>query len=192
MRQILILLSLLILGCSTQQSENNIDQKEISDIKKAFESWTKSEISKGNFFAMDSCNGDYYMRKDSLGLESVFGYAVPDDSSEINYYYANLNGDTKKDALITFTPYQCDGGNASMWVQYQVLVLSQGDSYLVDDSYFERFDTAPGLFQLDSVAPKAVFGTYFEFAEKDGRCCPSITKPIKIDLEKNEFTYSNR
>jgi hypothetical protein len=187
-----LLISALLYSCTTRKAENSIDNKTITDIKSAFDNWTKSEIKKGNFFAIDSCNMGYYVMKDSLGLESVFGLSVPDDSSEIYYYYADLNEDKKKDALITFTPYQCDGGNATMWVQYQLLVLSQGDKYLVNDNYFERFKTDPGFFHLDSVGIKTVFGTYFEFTDNDGRCCPSIKQPIKINLEKNEFNYTDR
>lgn len=182
----------VLFGCTTRQPEHYVDSGTIQDIKNAFDSWTKSEIEKGNFFAKDSCNGDYFVTKDSLGLESIDGIAVPDDSSDIFYHYADLNNDNKKDALITFTPYQCDGGNAIMWVQYQLLALSQGDKYLVTDNYFENFKTDPGFFHLDSVATKAVFGTYFEFKEHDGRCCPSIKRPIKIDLEKNEFIFTDK
>lgn len=182
----------LLFSCTTRQTENHIDPKTITDIKNAFDSWTKSEIEKGNFFANDSCNGAYYVMKDSLGLEPAFGLSVPDDSSEINYYYADLNSDNQRDALITFAPYQCDGGNATMWVQYQLLVLSQGDKYLVTDNYFERFKTDPGFFHLDSVGTKTVFGTYFEFTGDDGRCCPGIKRSIKIDLEKNEFNYVDK
>jgi hypothetical protein len=187
-----LLITSLLFSCTTRQSKNLIDPKTITDIKNAFENWTKYEIEKGNFFATDSCNRDYYVMKDSLGLESTFGLSVPDDTSEIYYHYTDLNSDNKKDALITFTPYQCDGGNATMWVQYQLLVLSQGDKYLVTDNYFERFKTEPGFFHLDSIGTKTVFGTYFEFTNNDGRCCPSIKRPIKIDLEKNELNYANR
>jgi hypothetical protein len=187
-----IFITVLLFSCTSRQNENLVDSQTIKDIKNAFESWTKSEIEKGKFFAMDSCNGDYYFKKDSLGLESIDGIAVPNDSSEIFYFYADLNYDNKKDALITFTPYQCDGGNAIMWVQYQLLVLSQGDKYVVTDNYFERFKTDPGFFHLTGVGTKTVFGTYFEFTDNDGRCCPSIKRPIKIDLDKNEFNYADK
>jgi len=178
--------------CTTRQTENYLDQKTISDIKNALQSWANSKIEKGDFFAIDSCNGHYYSRKDSLGLESAFGLSMPHDSSKIFYYYADLNSDNKQDALITFTPYPCDGGNAMMWVQYQLLVLSGEEKYIVNDNYFERFNTQPGFFHLDSVGTNSVFGTYFKFTENDGRCCPSIKRPINIDLNKNEFNYADK
>jgi len=187
-----IILTTLLFGCLLKQQDNSVDSKTKAEIKNAFDTWTKSEIQKGNFFAMDSCNTHYFIMKDSLGLESIDGLSVPDDSSEINFHYADLNDDDKKDALITFTPYQCDGGNATMWVQYQLLVLSNGDNYSVIDDYFEKFNTDPGFFLLDSVSTKTVFGTYFEIKNNDSRCCPSIKRPIKIDLNKNEFTYSDK
>jgi len=182
----------IIFSCQTGIRDKHIDSTIKQKIKIAFDDWTKDEIRKGNFFAQDSCNVDYYVMKDSLGLESVFGLSVPWDSSEINFYYSDLNKDNREDALITFTPYQCDGGNATMWIQYQLLVFSQGDYYSLTDNYFEKYKADPGFFHLDSAVINAVFGTYYEFKENDCRCCPSIQRPIKIDIEKNEFKYLDK
>jgi len=179
----------MLISCSPKGQDDVVPTKTKSDIKNTFDNWTKSEIIKGNFFAMDSCNSNYYVMKDSLGLGSIFGFAVPEDMSEINFYYEYLNNDTIVDALITFTPVQCDGGNGSIWLQYKLLVLSQGKDYSITPNYFDKFETEPGFFHLDSVATKTVFGSYFEFTDQDGFCCPSIKRPIKIDLDKNEFIY---
>ena len=193
---VILLMIALIFGCNTKNKDNNIDLITQQKIKTAFDDWAAKEIEKGTFFAQDSCYPSYYDTKDSLGLESVFGFAIPWDSSEINIYYADLNADSIKDALITFTPYQCDGGNAAMWVQYQILVLSQEDKYVVIDNYFDRFYNESilgyGFFHLDSADTKAVFGTYFNFMDNDSRCCPSTQRPIKIDIEKNEFKYLDK
>ena len=186
---IAVLLTTVLFSCTPKQPDNSIDKKIETDIKAAFDNWAETEMQKGVFFAIDSCNWDYYVMRDSLGLETVSGFAIPNDSSEIHYYYADLNGDNKKDALITFTPCQCDGGNSAMWVQYQLLVLSQGDKYFVIDNYFEKYETGSVFFHLDSVAPNTVFGTCFEFTDNDARCCPSIQRPIKINLDKNEIDW---
>ena len=184
----------LIVSCKTEIKKNSMDSITQQKIRTAFDDWAEEEIKKGTFFAQDSCSPSYYYMKDSLGLEAVTGFAIPlNDSSRIDIYYADLNADNTKDALITFSPDQCDGGNAGMWIQYQILVLSQGDKYVVIDDYFDQFYNEPilgsGFFHLDSADTKTVFGTYFNFMNDDGRCCPSIQRPIKIDLEKNEFNY---
>jgi hypothetical protein len=54
-----------------------------------FNVWGQREIRKGHFFAEDSCNTHYYVKKDSLGQEGVFGLGLP-DSSEIKYSYCKI------------------------------------------------------------------------------------------------------
>ena len=189
----IVLLTIFSCSCNNENIDNPIDSTTKQKIKLTFDNWAKEQIEKGIYFAKDSCNCEYYKMKDSLGLEAVFGYAIPWDSSEIHIYYAILNADSIIDALITFPIYQCDGGNATMWHQEQILVLSQGSDYVVIDNYFHKFGTnLTGFFHLDSAATKTVFGTYYEFTDNDGRCCPSIQKPIKIDLKKNEFKYIDK
>jgi hypothetical protein len=189
---LIILLPTLLFSCTLKTQDNSIAKNTNEDIKTAFANWTKSEIEKGTFFAKDSCNWDYYIIKDSLGLEALEGFSIPEDSSEIGIYYAHLNHDDKEDALITFTPTQCDGGNGSRWAQYQLLVLSQGNEYIVNDNYFNQFDPSPGFFLLDSAATRMVCGTYLDFVENDGLCCPSIKRRIKINLDKNELIYIDK
>jgi hypothetical protein len=184
-----IVIITLLYGFSTTQDDKSFHQKNIDEIKASFRSWTNAEIENGHFFAQDSCNTHYYVVKDSLEIESKFGLSVPEDSTWINYYFAYLNSDDVLDALITFRPYQCDGGNASMWRQYQLLVLSEGDKYKLIDNYFDQFKVGPGFFHLDSASYIAVYGTCFEFLDNDSRCCPSIQRQVKIDLDKNEFFY---
>ncbi|NUY79312.1 hypothetical protein HUK80_00275 [Flavobacterium sp. MAH-1] len=176
-----------VVGCGTKGDAFK------SDIKHAFLEWKKSEISEGHYFAMDSCNGDYFVRMDSLGLESSDAPGIPDEESEIEYDFADLNSDGKQDALITFAPRQCDGGNAAMWSQIQLLALSHNNSYKIDAAFFDEIDSGKGFFHLDSAATSAVFGTYYEFGENDGHCCPGIEKPIRIDMgtKKLEF-YKKR
>ena len=113
-----ILIITLLYSFTIIRDNDYFDQNKIEEIKAAFRSWTNAEIEKGNFFAQDSCNTHYYLVKDSLGMKSIFGLSVPEDSTWINYYFEFLNSDDIIDALITFRPYQCDGGNASMWHQY--------------------------------------------------------------------------
>ena len=186
-----LFLIILVSSCNIKKNDNDIDAVAKQKIKLAFYNWVENQIEKGVYFAKDSCNWEYYEMKEALGLEAVDGYAVPTwDSSAIYIYYANLNADSIIDALITFFPCQCDGGNGAMWAQKYILVLSNGENYSVIDDYFDKFDVKiDGSFHLDSAAEKTVFGTYYKFIDDDPRCCPSIQRPIKIDLGKNEFQY---
>jgi len=184
-----ITIAIFSYSCNFNRIENYISLHEKAAIHNAFEKWKIAEIEKGNFISIDSCNLEYYEKNNPLEIGNTNYYAIPTDSSEVNYYYSDINGDNKKDALITFSPHQCDGGNATQWVQYQILVLSQNQNYSVIDNYFEKFNNYNGFFHLDSISTNSFFGTYFEFKEDDGNCCPSIKKPIKIDFRLNKLVF---
>ena len=128
---------------------------------------------------------------DELVRETGSTDAIPWDSADINIYYANLNTDNIIDALIAFEPYRCDGRCGGLDKEVHLLVLSQGDNYSVIDDYFNKFNDkiGNGFLYLDSIVTKTFFGTYYEYTKEDPRCCPSIQRPIKIDLETNEFQY---
>lgn len=95
---------------------NNSGDKR--QIKQLFADWQKNEIKLGHFWAIDTCNPNYFSQRDFTGtIDQELG--IP-DSNEINFSFGDLNDDGKLDGLATFTPSQCDGGNASMWTQAQV------------------------------------------------------------------------
>ena len=124
------LLSLLLISCFLTISLNsNGLEPEKDTIRKIFSDWQIKEIETHHFWAKDSCNWAYI---DKYGIDRWKhdnGWGFP-DSSEIKFYFADINQDGHLDGLITFTPEQCDGGNGSMWVQFKILIVSNTVTYI--------------------------------------------------------------
>jgi hypothetical protein len=133
------------------------------------------KLKRGEFFADDSCNMGYYKSCDSLGYEGEFGLGIPNDSLEMSQiFYSRINDDDKLDALMLFYPIQCDGGNASMFVQYKLLILSDKNNYIVNDSLLYKINFGDGFNILDSINGHFVYGNYFEYRKDDPYPYPSI------------------
>lgn len=175
----------LSLGCEKQahkQQEYNIESREVLDL--VFSSWKKAYIESGNMWAADSCYMGWFNEheNDDEGLPRGF----PKDEADYHYSYADLNADNTNDVMITFTPVQCDGGNASMWTQMAVFIISDGEGYylnpVINEGVLNSIGTdSPGFYHYDSIGVNKVYATYIEFKEDDGHCCPSIKKPVVID-----------
>ena len=111
---------------------------------------------------------------------------------DISIHFSDINGDNKLDALITFNPVQCDGGNAMMNAQSSVLVLSKGPVWITDDKYIENIESKKdGWLSVNGVVGGTIFGTYYEYKEDDGRCCPSIKKQFSIDYKTKKLDLEN-
>jgi hypothetical protein len=185
----LALFVLLFCSCNTQdKKEAQVDSPEnIQPIKEAFDNWLSARIQSGEFFGKDSCSLRF------LEEHSVEGnpLSVP-DSSNLTYYYTDINQDGQEDALITFIADICDGGNGAMWTQYQVLVLSHDSSYIVNDSFFDVLgNNFEGIVHVDSVFANKFWGTLIEFKNGDGHCCPSVREPFTVVYEKPVINFVN-
>ncbi|MBM3417234.1 MAG: hypothetical protein FJY20_12555 [Bacteroidetes bacterium] len=111
---------------------------------------------------------------------------------EISIHYSDINGDGKLDALITFHPVQCDGGNAMMNAQSRLLIISKGSSWVTDDKFIESIESKKdGWLSVSGVTEGTIFGTYYEYAADDGRCCPSIKKSFTLDYKTRKLTIDN-
>jgi len=149
-------------------------------IKNRFDQWKNDEISKGRVLSEENCNPSIALSK---GLNQISG--IPD---EVDFSYAHINTDNLIDALVTFQPMQCDGGNGLMWAQIQIVILSNNGSYEIDDDYFKSIgNDLKGFYHLDSVTSSEFSGTYFEFLDGDAHCCPSVKKRITIQFKTNEL-----
>jgi len=168
-----ILFLTLLLSCGVNSDETKI--------REVFKTWQQTQIDNNEFASQKNCNYEYVISKEDYG--PVFGF--PDI---IDFKYTDLNGDKKTDALATFTPKQCDGGNMSSMMQHQILILSNKSSYEVDNKYFKNINLGlqTGFYTLDSLSNKSFFGTYYTFQESDGFCCPSIQRPIVIDFNTKQ------
>jgi len=191
-------LTVLIYCCKNDKVDNEQDANqskilnEKEKIQKVFKGWETREIKAGHFFASDSCNQEWFIDHKFDGtIDQEWG--IP-DSSEIKFSFADLNNDGKLDGLVTFTPDQCDGGNASMWTQLQLFLLSDKEDYkIIDTIQVDKFSSTEfdslGFYWLDSIAANKIFGTYIEFKGNDGHCCPSINKPVTFDFVKRKLTF---
>ncbi|GAB5527121.1 MAG: hypothetical protein Roseis2KO_49930 [Roseivirga sp.] len=170
------------MGCQSTESS------DVEQIQDAFSAWQKAQTASpdGEFVATENCNLEYVVNTEG---SAMLGF--PED---INFHYADVNGDDKSDALITFFPVQCDGGNAAMWMQYQLLVLSQkGSDYSIDEIplHPNALSLLNGPYFLDSLSDQHAFGRYFEFVQGDARCCPSVNKTLTIDMSSFKVTLAD-
>ncbi len=165
----LVIWALSCFGLVFSQEEDTLK------IRAAFKQWQQTQIEHKHFVSKDNCHYSYIAAHEPP--ETILGF--PDS---INFYYAHLNNDQHPDALITFRPLQCEGGNASVNTQYKLLALSTPSGYTIDDTFFNLVDImeASGFYILDSLNRYGFYGTYYNYTETDGYCCPSIKKTIKI------------
>jgi len=153
-------------------------------IQNAYKGWKTAQLRAGNYLAKSQCNLQSVreLMKSGRSVNKGFGTA--------GFSYGDINRDGIEDALVTFNPWQCDGGNGLMNVQTAVLVLSasNGSRYFVEDT---RLDNIKGLpngmwtsFERVTSSGK-ITGTAYGYSYGDARCCPSL----KADFS---YTYPSR
>jgi hypothetical protein len=164
---------------------------EQDSLQQLFAEWRQNEISAGNFWDTDSCYPSFVMNSKFDGpINSMWG--IP-EVEECNFSYADLNDDGKTDQLVTFNPSQCDGGNASMWTQIQVLFLSGETGYTTEVSSENDFGTSAsddgGFYHYDSIGINKVYGTYYKFTTDDGHWCPGTIQPVIINYSEQKVIW---
>jgi len=159
-------------------------KSEYVQIVNKFEQWKNDQYKKGNYATEKNCNTDTVLKDGYKGPEM----GIPAD---ITVAFTDINSDNKLDAIITFTPDQCDGGNALMNVQIRVLVLSSSKGYTADDSYIDKIEEQlkKGWLIVEGALGGYFYGTYYEYRDSDGRCCPSIKKQFSIDYKTKKLTF---
>jgi hypothetical protein len=187
-KTLILLFCFIGAGCSYKHDYKY--QKESTDrIKQIFNEWENDEIKSGHFINHDSCNWEYVTRLKVDGLKDI--WSIP---SDLNYSFADLNNDSIVDGLVSFCPDQCDGGNGSVWVRFQILIISDKSKYDLSSYLSEGLNNQIGKSKegfrfIDSISNNEIWGTYYEFKEGDAFCCPSIIKRFHeqyCDWIKNE------
>ncbi|MGV3599134.1 MAG: hypothetical protein ACO1PI_14815 [Bacteroidota bacterium] len=154
----------------------NLEIEDTKPIADAFNQWLLEKTKQGVFFGYDSCNLDFIIEYNVTTMP----LRLP-DSTNTSFWYGDINGDRKKDGLITFIADLCDRGNAAMWTQFQVLVLSNDSGYSVNDSFFDSLTKDfEGFIHADSMSLNTFFGTYIEFKDGDGHCCPRTKEEFTV------------
>ena len=159
-------------------------KSEYTQIVSKFEQWKTLQFKKGNFATEKNCNADTMLKEGYKGPEM----GIPKD---IHISFTDFNEDNKLDAIVTFAPDQCDGGNALMNAQIRVLILSGLSGYFTDDSYIDKIESQlkKGWLIIESSFGSTFYGTYYEYKDSDGRCCPSVKKPFSIDFKTKKLTF---
>lgn len=149
-----------------------------------YEQWKAAQYKAGNYATPANCKMEVVIKESYKGPQA----GIPND---ISVHYSDINGDNKMDALITFNPIQCDGGNAGMNIQSRVLILSKGAVWITDDKYIDNIEAKidKGWMSVSGVTGGTIFGTYYEYKEDDGRCCPSIKKQFSIDFKTKKLEF---
>jgi len=182
-----IALVLLLIGilpyCKRANKLTQLESEYVS-ILSSFNLWKIEQIKSGIFLVSDSCNSNVVSRGNFVGPNM----GIPLD---LDISYTDINQDGKLDGLILFRPDQCDGGNALINSQVKLLVLSSTYKYIIDDKFMNLFESqyGKGWFILDNATEGTIYGTYFEYTQSDGRCCPSIRRKISIDFRSRKLEF---
>ena len=179
MKILFVCASLLLAGHTCAQTT-----AEYSQILNRYEQWKALQYKTGTYVTPANCKPEVMLKDGYKGPES----GIPKD---ISIHYTDLNADGKMDALISFNPIQCDGGNSMMNLQSRVLILSKGTTWIADDKFVEAIETKHpgGWFWIEGAMNGSIFGTYYEHAVDDPRCCPSIKKPFSIDFTTKKIDF---
>ena len=178
---LVILLFVFIIGLpilSYAQSKRNNDKDLINN---AFYNWKLKQYKSGRYATEDNCN---------LEKVTTAGYKGPEAgiSKEVTFHYSDINLDSIPDALITFSPYLCDGGLALSNTQVKLLILSKGDKYYVDDYFIANIEKKyKGWFLMDGVSNGKLFGRYNE----GGRTAERI-KPFTLSYKTKKITFNTQ
>jgi len=155
---------------------------EYTKILASYEQWKAAQYRAGTYATPGNCKMEVVVKDGYKGPTA----GIPKD---ISIYYSDINADGKLDALVTFNPVQCDGGNAMMNVKSRVLILSKGLSWTTDDKFINGIESKKdGWLSVSGVSGGTIFGTYYDYAADDPRCCPSVKRSFTIDFKTRKLT----
>lgn len=177
-----VILLLVILAFSSRLIAQSAT--EYSQLLNRFEQWKAVQYQSGKYSTPANCKAEVMRRAGYKGPET----GIPKDMA---VYYTDINGDKKLDALISFNPQQCDGGNALMNAQVNVLVLSKAGAYSVDETYFDKVEATlkSGWITIQGAAGGSFHGTFTDYKDDDPRCCPSVKKEFSLDYKTKKLEY---
>jgi hypothetical protein len=151
-----------------------------------FEQWKSTQYKNGSYATEKNCNPATVLKEGYKGA----WMGIPKD---INISFTDINGDGKLDGLVLFNPDQCDGGNASMNAQVRVLIFSGTATYSTDDSLIDKIEAGlkSGWLNIEKAAYGTLYGTFYDYADEDPRCCPSISRAFMVDFKTKKLEFLN-
>jgi len=181
-----LIITVLLVGLTAKKELRSQTKDDYVKILNKFQQWKSSQYKTGRFATERNCIPDTVTKENYKGPEM----GIPKD---IDIFFTDLNKDNKIDALITFHPDQCDGGNALMNAQIQIIILSKGLTYAVDDTYISKIEQQlkKGWLRIDKALYGEITGTYFEYSKNDGRCCPGICRLFSINYLTKKLIFND-
>ncbi len=167
---------------------------ESTALKKEFIRWQRDEIQAQRFWAKDSCYMGWFADHDYPASAMPWGFP---DLSEMTFSYADVNSDNVVDQLVTFSPAQCDGGNASMWTKFAILTVSEKGKYItksldIEGLYFPGGQGEEGFYHYDSIGNGVIYGTHYVFGKDDGHCCPGVNDFVVFDFKTRKLLQGRK
>lgn len=167
---------------------------ESTALKKEFARWQRNEIKAGRFWADDSCSMNWFADHEYPASAMPWGFP---GIEEMTFSYADVNGDSRVDQLVTFSPSQCDGGNASMWTKFAILTVSEKGKYItksldIEGLYFPGGQGEEGFYHYDSIGTGVIYGTHYVFGKDDGHCCPGTQDFVVFDFKTRTLLPAHR
>jgi hypothetical protein len=140
-----------------------------------FDIWKKQQLENRIFQSVENCNREWYVSHPESEAP-IWGFPELKDCS---FFYADLNNDGMEDQLVSFNPVQCDGGNASMWMQVNVLTISENGRYVTssdwDEALFPQLKRKEeGFCWFTGIADGTIEAIHYVLQDTDPRCCPSV------------------
>lgn len=196
----LVLIIFLLSACnnSSKQENNNstFDFSDWNNVKEVFNQWRTQQIKKGYFAESCLSNPEEFINKygDKWQTDSL-RYALPNlpekFNSEIDTCMVDINSDGEQDVIFKINPIDCINGNgASTHLPLYLSVISNGDKYVIDNTYIDKIEIAIGdyrkqlsnreyqWFQIDSIRNEngniVISGNSSIYLNDDASCCPSI------------------
>ena len=170
----------LLFSCN-QASETKLSNQQSSDHKRHF-SPTEEDVHK----AVQA-----YFPEFSEGLE-LNPNVESMNGRGYKFLLTDLNGDTLTDAIVDYSllpnaEMNGGGGNAIGEISGLIYFENSGEQLIVSD-HTQEF---PGNFgsrnELQKIENGIIFLKKYEYAEEDGRCCPSISYLTELEIVEGKW-----
>jgi hypothetical protein len=179
-------ISILLVFCGVSNVIFAQSPDEYIQILQKYRQWKETQYKNKTYAREKDCNVDSILKMGDEGPST----GIPKD---IDISFTLINSDNKIDALITFYPVDCDGGNALMKDQVRLLFLSTNSTYDIDEALINKIEKqfSKGWFNINGASNGAFYGDYYEYKDSDPGCCPSIHKSFSLDYKSNKITFAD-
>jgi hypothetical protein len=189
-----VIVSIIVsLSACLNDQKNNLQVSNKDKIMHAFREWQAGAVKQEKYCPSDSCNPSYFTNHNK-NEKLQEGLGLP-DSTKFRCLFVDINNDNQMDALITFHPICCTCSDTTGKVvpQAQVIVISNGNKYEANDTFFYHLfsDSSDIHIDVDSAASNYFYGTYFKIGKQD-TSVDQYQKSISIAYDTKEIKFIKR